>query len=291
MNLSLRKQEIIWGYIFVTPWVIGAAVLLLWPLLRSLLLSFESVRDLIDLQTQWVGLENYSEAFREDVRFLPRLLGSVRDLAVNLPLILVFSLMMALLVTGVGRWQTFLRAVFFLPVVIGSSGVITELLEAGAGDMIVDSTMERLMAGLGESTGEEQRIVAPVQVVVERLTLIIWHTGVQILLFIAGLNSIPPSMYEAAKVDGSTAWEEFWKITLPMLSPVMLVAAIYTIIDSFTDPLNSVVNYIMDISLRKQLRLGYGAALSWVYFVVVFLLILLLVRISSRLVFYMGERQ
>lgn len=291
MNLSLRKQEIIWGYIFVTPWVIGAAVLLLWPLLRSLLLSFESVRDLIDLQTQWVGLDNYTEAFREDVRFLPKLLSSVRDLALNLPLIIVFSLMMALLVTGVGRWQTFLRAVFFLPVVIGSSGVITELLEAGAGDMIIDSTMERLMAGLGESTGEEQGIVAPVQVVVERLTLIIWHTGVQILLFIAGLNSIPPSLYEAAKVDGSTAWEEFWKITLPMLSPVMLVAAIYTIIDSFTDPLNSVVNYILDISLREQLRLGYGAALSWVYFVVIFLLILLLVRISSRLVFYMGERQ
>jgi len=291
MNLSLRKQEIIWGYIFVAPWVIGAAVLLAWPLLRSLLLSFESVRDLINLQTEWVGLANYTEAVREDVGFLPRLLDSVRDLALNLPLILVFSMMMALLVTGVNRGQTFLRAVFFLPVVIGSSGVITELLEAGAGDMIVDSTMERLMAGLGESTGEEQGIVAPVQVVVERLTLIIWHTGVQILLFIAGVNSIPPSLYEAAKVDGSTAWEAFWKITLPMLSPVILVAAIYTVIDSFTDPLNSVVNYIMDISLREQLRLGYGAALSWIYFIVVFLLILLLVRISSGLVFYMGERQ
>lgn len=281
----------IWGYVFVTPWVIGAALLLMWPLLRSLLLSFENVRDLINLQTEWVGLANYTEAFREDVRFLPRLLGSVQDLAVNLPLILVFSLTMALLVTGVNRGQTFLRAVFFLPVVIGSSGVITELLEAGAGDMIVDGTMERLMAGLGESTGEEQGIVAPVQVVVERLTLIIWHTGVQILLFIAGLNSIPPSLYEAAKVDGSTGWEAFWKITLPMLSPVILVAAIYTVIDSFTDPLNSVVNYIMEISIREQLRLGYGAALSWIYFVVVFLLILLLVRISSGLVFYMGERQ
>ena len=281
----------IWGYVFVTPWVIGAALLLIWPLLRSLLLSFENVTDLINLQTEWVGLANYTEAFREDVRFLPRLLGSVQDLAVNLPLILVFSLTMALLVTGVNRGQTFLRAVFFLPVVIGSSGVITELLEAGAGDMIVDGTMERLMAGLGESTGEEQGIVAPVQVVVERLTLIIWHTGVQILLFIAGLNSIPPSLYEAAKVDGSTGWEAFWKITLPMLSPVILVAAIYTVIDSFTDPLNSVVNYIMEISIREQLRLGYGAALSWMYFVVVFLLILLLVRISSGLVFYMGERQ
>ena len=281
----------IWGYVFVTPWVIGAALLLMWPLLRSLLLSFENVRDLINLQTEWVGLANYTEAFREDVRFLPRLLGSVQDLAVNLPLILVFSLTMALLVTGVKRGQTFLRAVFFLPVVIGSSGVITELLEAGAGDMIVDGTMERLMAGLGESTGEEQGLVAPVQVVVERLTLIIWHTGVQILLFIAGLNSIPPSLYEAAKVDGSTGWEAFWKITLPMLSPVILVAAIYTVIDSFTDPLNSVVNYIMEISIREQLRLGYGAALSWMYFVVVFLLILLLVRISSGLVFYMGERQ
>lgn len=291
MNLSLRKQEIIWGYIFVVPWVIGAAVLLVWPMLRSLLLSFENVRDLINLQTEWVGLANYTEAFREDVGFLPRLLGSVRDLALNLPLILVFSMMMALLVTGVNRGQTFLRAVFFLPVVIGSSGVITELLEAGAGDMIIDSTMERLMAGLGESTGEEQGMVAPVQVVVERLTLIIWHTGVQILLFIAGVNSIPPSLYEAARVDGSTGWEAFWKITLPMLSPVILVAAIYTVIDSFTDPLNSVVNYIMDISIREQLRLGYGAALSWVYFIVVFLLILLLVRISSGLVFYMGDKQ
>ncbi len=291
MNLSLRKQEIIWGYIFVVPWVIGAAVLLVWPMLRSLLLSFENVRDLINLQTEWVGLANYTEAFREDVGFLPRLLSSVRDLALNLPLILVFSMMMALLVTGVNRGQTFLRAVFFLPVVIGSSGVITELLEAGAGDMIIDSTMERLMAGLGESTGEEQGMVAPVQVVVERLTLIIWHTGVQILLFIAGVNSIPPSLYEAARVDGSTGWEAFWKITLPMLSPVILVAAIYTVIDSFTDPLNSVVNYIMDISIREQLRLGYGAALSWVYFIVVFLLILLLVRLSSRLVFYMGDKQ
>ena len=291
MNLSLRKQEIIWGYIFVVPWVIGAAVLLVWPMLRSLLLSFENVRDLINLQTEWVGLANYAEAFREDVGFLPRLLSSVRDLALNLPLILVFSMMMALLVTGVNRGQTFLRAVFFLPVVIGSSGVITELLEAGAGDMIIDSTMERLMAGLGESTGEEQGMVAPVQVVVERLTLIIWHTGVQILLFIAGVNSIPPSLYEAARVDGSTGWEAFWKITLPMLSPVILVAAIYTVIDSFTDPLNSVVNYIMDISIREQLRLGYGAALSWVYFIVVFLLILLLVRVSSRLVFYMGDKQ
>ena len=291
MNLSLRKQEIIWGYIFVVPWVIGAAVLLVWPMLRSLLLSFENVRDLINLQTEWVGLANYTEAFREDVGFLPRLLGSVRDLALNLPLILIFSMMMALLVTGVNRGQTFLRAVFFLPVVIGSSGVITELLEAGAGDMIIDSTMERLMAGLGESTGEEQGIVAPVQVIVERLTLIIWHTGVQILLFIAGVNSIPPSLYEAARVDGSTGWEAFWKITLPMLSPVILVAAIYTVIDSFTDPLNSVVNYIMDISIREQLRLGYGAALSWVYFIVVFLLILLLVRISSGLVFYMGDKQ
>lgn len=290
MNLSLRKQEIIWGYIFVVPWVIGAAVLLVWPMLRSLLLSFENVRDLINLQTEWVGLANYTEAFREDVGFLPRLLSSVRDLALNLPLILVFSMMMALLVTGVNRGQTFLRAVFFLPVVIGSSGVITELLEAGAGDMIIDSTMERLMAGLGESTGEEQGMVAPVQVVVERLTLIIWHTGVQILLFIAGVNSIPPSLYEAARVDGSTGWEAFWKITLPMLSPVILVAAIYTVIDSFTDPLNSVVNYIMDISIREQLRLGYGAALSWVYFIVVFLLILLLVRLSSRLVFYMGDK-
>ena len=276
----------------MSPWLLGTAILLLWPLGRSLLLSFQKMTDIVGLQTEWLGPGNYVEAFREDVEFLPRLLGSMQELAINLPLILVFSVVMALLVARVQRGQTFLRAVFFLPVVIGSAGVITEMLRAGAGEEVVSGTTAPLLAAMGESAdASSQAIVAPIQAVVNRLTLILWHTGVQILLFVAGLNSVSPSMYEAAQVDGASSWESFWKITLPMLSPVILVAAIYTIVDSFTDPLNAVVDYIMQVSIELRLRLDYGAALGWLYFAFIFVIILVLLQISKRMVFYMGERQ
>ena len=100
-------------------------------------------------------------------------------------------------------------------------------------------------------------VVAPVQIIVDRLSLIIWHTGVQILLFTAGLNSIPDYLYEAAKVDGASPWESFWKITLPMISPVIVIAMIYTYVDLFSDPLNPVVEYIMRLTFGP-LRLGFG---------------------------------
>ena len=193
------------------------------------------------------------------------------------------------LLARVRRGQTTLRAIFFMPVVIGSAGVIQELLRAGAGDEIMMSTMEPILVS-SASSPLEGGIITPIQAVLDRLTLIIWRTGVQILLFVAGLNSIPPSLYEAAYVDGSTDWEAFWKISLPMLSPVILVAAIYTLVDSFTDPLNKVVDYIMDVSIGASLRLDYGAALGWIYFLLVFALIGLLLRLSSGLVFYAGER-
>ena len=290
MKLALRQQRRLWGAIFVSPWIVGTVVLLLWPLGRSLLLSFQRLTNVTNLQTEWVGIGNYVEAFVEDVTFQPALLSSVQDLIVNLPLTLVFSMTMALLVAKVRRGQTFLRAVFFLPVVIGSAGVITRMRQAGVEEEVV-SVIQPLLSALGEASAEAGGIVGTIQAVVSRLTQITWHTGVQILLFIAGLNSAPPSLYEAAEVDGASGWESFWKITLPLLSPVILVASIYTIVDSFTDPANRVVSHISLVSIVRDLRLGYGAALGWLYFVFVFIAILLVLWASKRFVFYMGERQ
>ena len=295
MKLSLRKQQALWGYIFYGPWLVGTIVLFAWPLFRSLLLTFQKVTNLAGLEVEWVGLENYKSAITGDVEFLPALLQSLTDLATQLPLILVLSLALALLMAPVKRGQMLLRAIFFLPVVIGSANVIKEMVRVGADDTMLSaasSTLKPLMstmtAGADEATGG---IVTPIQWIVERLTLVTWHTGVQILLFIGGINSIPPSLYEAAYVDGATGWEAFWKITLPMLSPVILVCAVYTVVDSFTDPLNPTVAYIMNTAFGQLLRLEYGAALAWMYFAVVFILILLLMRISRGLVFYAGERK
>ncbi len=290
MRLNLKNQQILWGYIFIGPWLIGAALLFLWPMGRTLLLSFQKVTDLAFLQTEWVGLVNFSDILFTDVGFIPALLTTMKDVVINVPLILVFSLLMALLLAQVTRGQTFLRAVFFLPVVIGSAGVIQQLLEYGARDELASVTLGPLLQTMGEG-GQGTTIMAPIKLVVNRLTVIIWHTGVEILLFIAGLKSIPPSLYEAAQVDGATAWESFWKISLPLLSPVILVAAIFALVDLFTDPLNNVVLYIMDVGIRRQGRLESAAALGVLYFAVVFVVLLLVTRIASKLVFYAGERQ
>lgn len=296
MRLSLKKQRAIWGYVFISPWLVGAALLFAWPMGRTVVLTFEKVTDVAYLQTEWVGVQNYREMLTEDVTFIPALTSTAKQLAVNLPLTLVLSMMMALLLRGVNRGQTLLRAIFFLPVVMASAGVIRELLRAGAGDVMLGKsegamlTLQRATIASDLQAGAAG-LIAPIRAVVDRLSLIIWHTGVQILLFLAGLNSIPPGLYEAAEVDGATGWESFWKITLPMLSPVILVAGIYTLVDSFTDVTNEVVGYIMEITFGRWLRLGYGAALAVVYFVLVFVLMALVVRGTSRLVFYGGERQ
>ena len=288
MKLTLKQQQSLWGYIFISPWVLGLALLFAWPLGRSLMLSFQRVTDLFQWQTEWVGLDHYRQIFTEDIVFTPVLLDTLENVAIDVPLILVFSLLLALLLTGVGRGQTFLRAVFFLPVVIGSAGVIQHMLSVGVGDQLLMSTLEPLMQGLG---AEVDSVVegTPIQWIVTRLTAIIWFSGVEILFFIAGLNSIPTSLYEAARVDGASPWESFWKITLPMLSPVILLVTIYAMIDQLTFPENPMIKYIMQVGVRGQ-QLEYASALGMAYFIVVFLQIALVVRIMSKFVFYAGEK-
>ncbi|MCY4092742.1 MAG: sugar ABC transporter permease [Caldilineaceae bacterium] len=288
MKLTLKQQQSLWGYIFISPWVLGLALLFAWPLGRSLMLSFQKVTDLFQWQTEWVGLDHYRQIFTEDIVFTPVLLDTLENVAIDVPLILIFSLLLALLLTGVGRGQTFLRAVFFLPVVIGSAGVIQHMLSVGVGDQLLMSTLEPLMQGMG---AEVDSVVegTPIQWIVTRLTAIIWFSGVEILFFIAGLNSIPPSLYEAARVDGASPWESFWKITLPMVSPVILLVTIYAMIDQLTFPENPMIKYIMQVGVRGQ-QLEYASALGMAYFLVVFLQIALVVRILSKFVFYAGEK-
>jgi ABC-type sugar transport system permease subunit len=123
-----------------------------------------------------------------------------------------------------------------------------------------------------------------------RAIFVLWRSGVQILIFIAGLKGIDPALYEAAKVDGASAWGQFWKVTLPMLSPVILVNIIYTIIDSFTDYFNLVLRYIRMVTFVTDLRIGYPSALGVIYFVLIFVLVILVFGFIGRFTFYRGER-
>jgi ABC-type sugar transport system permease subunit len=182
--------------------------------------------------------------------------------------------------------RTIFRAVFFLPVVIGSAVVVGRMFDMLGNQLVLfrgEGAQQFLYIYLGD------RMPAFLSFL-NRSIFVLWRSGVQILIFIAGLKSIDPALYEVAQVDGASAWGMFWKITLPMLSPVMLVNIIYTIIDSFTDYFNSVLNYIRLVTFTLQLRLGYPSALGNIYFILIFVLVIMVFVMIGKFVFYWGER-
>ncbi len=287
-RLSLRAQRSLYGYLFISPWIVGFLILLAWPLLFSFWLSFREVTDLGSLRTEAVGLENYRQAFLVDVKFLPLFWETLSNLLIALPIINVFALSIALLVTAPVPGRMLFRVVFFMPVVIGSAWVVQQLFNQGVGRQVIVSDPAELRALLNFSVGSSA--VEPLFDLISRVTFILWGSGVQILVFIAALHSIPLSLYEAARVDGASSWGIFWKITLPMVSPFILVNLIYTIVDSFTAPFNRLLVYIQQVALTQSIRLGYGAALGWLYFVAVFLILTLVLVLSTKFVYYAGER-
>jgi ABC-type sugar transport system permease subunit len=287
MYLTLRTRQALTGYLFIAFWLAGFALFLLVPLFRTLAWSLtDASLQNVNENPAFVGAENYVEAFTIDIEFLPYLLETFRNLVVDVPFILVFSLTVALLamqeVPGIGLF----RAVFFLPVVIGSAAVVDRMFDMTGGQLVLfrgQGAQQFLQIYLGN------RLPAFMQFL-NRSIFVLWRSGVQILIFVAGLKGIDPALYEAAEVDGASAWGRFWKITLPMLSPVILVNIIYTIIDSFTDYFNRVLWYIRLVTFETDLRIGYPSALGNIYFVLIFLLVILVFVLVSRLTFYRGER-
>jgi ABC-type sugar transport system permease subunit len=205
----------------------------------------------------------------------------------DVPIIMIFSLFSAILANQKIRGVIGFRAVFFLPLVIGSAQVIQQLFAQGVGGAVLSqgvNVQELAYQYLGPdaATGIENLL--------NRLVFVLWRTGVQMLIFLAGLNAVSPVLYEAARVDGATDWDRFWKVTLPLLSPVILVNLVYTLVDSFTDPFNTVLDYVRQTAFAGGFRLGYAAALGWIYFVIVFAVLMIVVRLTNRYVFYAGER-
>lgn len=235
-----------------------------------------------------MGMDNFREAFLIDARFVPMFLDVVRNTLIDIPAVLVFSLFTALMVNLKLRGDGFFRAVFFLPVVIGSGAVVQQLQNQEVGRLSIVRSIEGFGTFLVTYLGP-----APAMAVLDllnRLALVLWGTGVQVLLFLAGLQSISPMLYEAARVDGATDWEMFWKITLPMLSPIILVVTIYTLVDSFTSVFNPILTYVRDTAFSGQFRMGYAAAMGWIYFAFVFILMVIVFKAAERHVFYAGER-
>ena len=287
-RLSMQQRQNIEAFIFISPWLLGSIFFFFKPMLQSVKLSFSKVVRLNGFVMEWAGLANYEKAFLWDINFIPMFLNVVRDTLVNTPITLVFSLFIAMLINRPMKFRGFFRTVFFLPVLLGSGFVMKQLLGLGVGSEAMSVANGIIMPeSIAMYLGPTFTNI--VTIFLDRITIILWKSGVQIILFLAGLQGISISLYEAARCDGATEWEMFWKITLPMISPVILLNFIYSLIDSFTDANNPIVDYILSASFAKN-QFEYGAAMGWIYFIFIFIVCMSVFAIMKKRVFNIGEK-
>ncbi len=292
---NLQKKRAIAGYLYILPFIIGFISFMAVPLLESFRMSFSNV--IISTGNKGfvlenVGLRNFIRAFTEDPDFNRMLTEEISRMAVNVPAVLIVSFIMALLLNQKFKGRGLVRAVFFLPVIL-SSGVLVGLefnnsmLDGMKSYIQENSNVVDITANLQEilsNSGMGSRFLETVYDILNSVYEVVLSSGIQIIIFLSGLQAIPISMYEAAKIEGCSAWESFWKITLPMVSSIILVNVIYTIIDFFMRTDSEVMEKIRTSMIK--LDYGFSSAMAWVYFLAVIVIIAVFSAITSRWVYY-----
>ena len=280
-SFSLEKRRSLSGYVFVAPWIIGFLVFVLFPLGMSLYMSFCDVNVVSGgFQFYPAGFKHYTNVLQTDPDFLPYLMQTIIRTFLYTPFIVVLSLFIAMLLNRKIKFRGLFRVIYFLPVLLGT-GYVFETLSAVT-EMI--AVPESITNSLSYAFGVPA-IATFLSDLLTQILGVFWKTGVQIVIFLAGLQGIPDNLYEAAKVDNANAWDMLWKVTLPILSPIILLNTIYTIIDSFRDTTNPVVGYIID-NVFTQNRFGIGSAMGWMFFGVAFLIIGIAFALVGRFVYY-----
>jgi ABC-type sugar transport system permease subunit len=271
--------------------MLGLVMLFILPLIQSFRFSLSSIH-LVEggFAVDYKGFANYSNLFTTNPDFPRRLTESVTNMIVNVPIIIIFSLFAAVLLNQKFRGRAIARAIFFLPVILASAAIANLDISSfvggsapsggeGGNSLMQSFELKKMLMESG---------LAPVFVnyitgAVDRIYEIISSSGVQILIFLAGLQSISPSLYESSRIEGATGYEIFWKVTFPMMTPLILTNTVYSIIDSFN---HNTINSLISETAFKSFEFGQSAAMSWVYFIVVALILSVSMGIISRKVFY-----
>lgn len=286
IQMTRKKREAIRGYIFILPWLIGFAIFTLYPMFYSLYLSFQQAyfNAQVGVITTPVGFTNYLNIFRSQA-LLPLYGTYVGKMVIAVPLVVVFSILIAVLINNPIKLKGFWRTIFFLPVVIATGPVINELSVQGATSLPALQDSE-VLSMISRNLGEW--IARPIESLLTSMLLVLWYAGIPILIFLAGLQKIDSSIYEAASIDGASPWDRFWKITLPSIKPLITVAVIYVVVSMslFVEP-----NGILALTKTHMLQgapdstiyfgYGYAAAIAWIYFILMVIIMLIFVGILS----------
>lgn len=268
---AMEKRNALAGVGFITPWLIGFALFFAFPLFRSIQLCFVDVLNMSEYEIEWAGLKHFEYIFREDAWYIQTFVATIEDMLSRIPLTNVFALFIAILLNKKFPGRTAYRTVFFLPVILGSGYIMSQLTGQGL---------------QGEAMETAQSILLPMEVkiylggegtalVTKFLSLIssiLWKCGVQIVIYLSGLQSVSPTLYEAARVDSATEWEMFWLITLPMLTPIILMNLVYSVVDCFINADNNLFKHIDNIAFGAK-EFENASAMSWMFFLFAILLV------------------
>lgn len=297
--MALSKKHGLMGYLFILPWLIG----FLWFYLRSLIMSVQfsfsnlTVNPGGGYTLDFVGLNNYIYAFRAHASYKQVLTTSIGNMLIDVPLITFFSLFMAMLLNRKFKGRTLVRAIFFLPVILNSGAIMDAMALArnmmSGGISNASAEMAAAASGNGMSIeyyiqmfaalGLPEVIIEYVSGAVSRISDIINASGVQIIIFIAALQSIPGSLYEVARIEGATAYETFWKVTFPMIMPHIITNVVYTVVDSFTQ---SDVVELAYTTAFEEMNYGLSSVFSLVSTVITCLILLIVCGMIQKKTFY-----
>lgn len=306
IKMPYERRKALYGYGFIALWLVGTIIFFLIPLVESLCYCFMQNStlkpDVGGMRKDWLPiagggfLANFKFVFAQDPQYKQYLIGVLKDTALTTPMILIFSLFIAVILNQNFKGRGFARAIFFLPVIIATGPVYNiingDIAATGADSGAQFSTLfetdivDELLEFLGVMNISSS-LSEVINTVVTNIFGLVWNSGIQILIFLAALQNIPVSAKEAASMEGATAWEYFWKITLPYVSPMILANFIYTVIDSFT----ATDNLVMMRVVEKQLDwdFAYAASMAWSYFAIVMLFVGIIVLILNRFIFYEVE--
>lgn len=272
-NAYQRRQNRL-GYLFMLPWIIGFVIFTLFPFIATIYLSFTDVRaTILGWEINFSGLSNYITAFFKNVEFVPALLDFLAMIIPYTFVVIIVSFIIAYLMSRLTKFRGVFRTIYFLPVIIMSGPVMSQILDAGVSEHAEEVSRYDGLFIMNMIESYSPQFAHTLGGVLDELAVILWFTGIPIVLFINGLQKINPSLFEAAKIDSANSWQILWKITIPMIRPIALVCTIFTIAQLGTYDTNPVYGLIKTATGNMNGGLGYAATYAWIYSLVVLLII------------------
>jgi len=296
-TLTLEGKNAVAGYLFILPFLVGLLAFIFLPILESLRMVFSEVNiDLVKngFSMEFSGFDNIKRVLMIDPEFNRLLIEEIGRMLLIVPAVIIFSLFVALILNQEFKARGFVRAIFFLPVIL-SSGIMIgletnntllssmeEIIKRGN---LMKSSITGVLEDILVSEGAASDFMAYIFRIINQIYDIAMASGIQIIIFLSALQTIPPSMFEAAKIEGATSWECFWKITFPMVSPLILVNVVYSVVDYFIRTDNRVMEKIRE-AMMQRMEYGFSTAMAWVYFLAVIVIIGVAMALISRKVYY-----